>query len=205
MSGWWFTSKDRRDHGRYHTEIHDWGFSRASTRWFSFLRAKPYSLRAKPYSFCLLILFLRYTIMAVGDPSPLWFLLSSPITKLITGTRTGDMVRIPQRHRATLYSRCYGNYAKSVKFESVGMSRLPGKGRSIKTLSSLIVAPRTQWYRAGLAPWLGLPSMACRYREILLQRMILFPWKNCHKVLCYEHWSVATAKGQGNKSLHRIV
>lgn len=28
MSDWWFTSKDRRDHGRYHTEIHDWVFSR---------------------------------------------------------------------------------------------------------------------------------------------------------------------------------
>lgn len=31
------------------------------------------------------------------------------------------MVRIPQRYRATLYSRCYKNYAKSVKFERVGI------------------------------------------------------------------------------------
>ena len=40
--------------------------------------------------------------------------------KLITGTRIGDMVRIPQRHRATLCSRYYKNYAKSVRLEKSG-------------------------------------------------------------------------------------
>ena len=42
--------------------------------------------------------------------------------KLITGTRIGDMVRIPQRHRATLCSRRHKNYAKSVNPERVGMT-----------------------------------------------------------------------------------
>ena len=55
----------------------------------------------------------------------LWILSSASTSvisadnKLITGTRIGDMVRIPQRHRAILCSRRYKNYAKSVKLERV--------------------------------------------------------------------------------------
>ena len=42
--------------------------------------------------------------------------------KLITETRIGDMVRIPQRHRATLCSRYHKNYANSVKLKRVGIT-----------------------------------------------------------------------------------
>ena len=56
------------------------------------------------------------------EPIPALISVIIADNKLITGTGIGDMVRISQRHRATLCSRRYKNYAKSVKFERVGIS-----------------------------------------------------------------------------------
>lgn len=55
------------------------------------------------------------------EPIPALISVIIADNKLITGTRIGDMVRIPQRHRATLCSRYYKNYAKSVRLERAGM------------------------------------------------------------------------------------
>ena len=55
------------------------------------------------------------------EPLPALISVIIADNKLITGTRIGDMVRIPQRHKATLCSRCRKNYAKSVNIERVGM------------------------------------------------------------------------------------
>lgn len=55
------------------------------------------------------------------EPIPALISVLIADNKLITGTRIGDMVRIPQRHRATLCSRYYKNYAKSVRLERAEM------------------------------------------------------------------------------------
>lgn len=57
----------------------------------------------------------------LGEPIPALIAVIIIDNKLITGTRIGDMVRIPQRHRATLCSKCHKNYANSVKLKRVGM------------------------------------------------------------------------------------
>ena len=71
--------------------------------------------------FCPLDSFLMLYYNSCVEPIPVLISVIITDNKLITGTRIGDMVRIPQRHRATLYSRYYKNYAKSVKLERVGV------------------------------------------------------------------------------------
>lgn len=78
-------------------------------------------LHGKPYSFCPLDSFLVLYYNDCMEPLPALISVIIADNKLITGTRIGDIVRIPQRHRATLCSRRYKNYAKSVKLERVGM------------------------------------------------------------------------------------
>lgn len=58
----------------------------------------------------------------LGEPIPALIAVIIIDNKLITGTRIGDMVRIPQKYRATPCSRRYKNYAKSVMLERVGIT-----------------------------------------------------------------------------------
>lgn len=69
--------------------------------------------------FCPLDSFLVLYYNGCVEPSPALISVIIADNKLIIGTQIGDMVRIPQRHRATLYSRYYKNYAKIVKLERV--------------------------------------------------------------------------------------
>lgn len=72
--------------------------------------------------FCPVDPFLVLYYNGCVEPIPALIAVIITDNKLITGTRIGDMVRIPQRYRATPCSRYYKNYAKSVKLERVGIT-----------------------------------------------------------------------------------